>query len=107
MARYNKKNLAEKNAPNMEMSQAFGVYTNARGQPIKTADGKTIRYTPNDKTIFNDKTGQLTIFSRDEYGNPTEQVINVAGYTPESKTPWEKLDDGRIFNSSTGEFLAA
>lgn len=107
MARYNKQNKLEKNSPNMEMSQVFGVYTNARGEPIKTADGKTIRYTPNDKTIFNDKTGQLTIFSRDAYGNPTEQVVNVSGYTPEATTPWQKLSDGSLYNQETGEIKEA
>jgi len=105
MTRYNKSNLLEKNTPNLEMSEVFWVYTNARGEPIKTPDGKPIRYTPQDKSIFNEKTGQLTIFSRDAYGNPTEQVINVEGYTPEqtTTTPWVEMSDGSLLNKETGE----
>ena len=83
MSRYNKQNQLEKKTPDVAMSSMFGFYVNQKGEPITGKDGKPINYSPNDKTVVDQKTGQMIIVGRDEYGNPTIQTIDIPGWRPE------------------------
>lgn len=84
MTVYSKDAQQKKKLPSAEMSKMFWFYVNADGDAILTTDGQKINYTEGDSVSVNEKTGQMFITGRDEYGNKTIKTVNIPGYISES-----------------------
>lgn len=88
MSRYNQKAQQAAKAPDLAQSAMRGYYVNAKGDQILTPDGKPIAYNPTDKTVFNEKTGQMIISGTDIYWTPTFKAVSVDGWINPNPTTW-------------------